>query len=94
MVDKYELPLITDTHNRLSDPDLTEQQMKAELETLSWVPAVDQMIVIGDNENSLAGSQRFGMFVEINDKGLYVTGTGRGKYARTLTPAEIANCYA
>ena len=93
MVDRYSLKTITDTHNRLSDPDLTKPQMKAELEMPTWVPAVGQMIVIADRQDTLADSQRYGMFIEITDRGLYRTGSGRGGYARALTPAEIANCF-
>ena len=53
MADKYELPQITDTYNRLVDPDLTERQMRAELETPIWVPEIDQMIAIADSAEDL-----------------------------------------
>ena len=93
MAKKYDLSNVTETHNRLSDPDLTESEMEAELEAPSWIPVLSQMIAIADSETSLADSERYGMFLRINDKGRYVIGTGNGKYARPLTPAEIANCF-
>ena len=93
MSNKYDLTTVTDTHNRLSDPDLTERQMETELETPSWIPELDRMIVLADSNDDLAESKRFGFFTGMSDKGLFQTDTGRAKYARTLTTAEIAQCY-
>jgi len=93
MADKYDLTTVTDTHNRLSDPDLTEQQMRVELETVDWVPEDGRMIAISDSKNNLDGSKRFGFFLGFTEKGLYETDTGRAKYARPLTAEELTHCF-
>ncbi len=52
IADKYELPQITETHNRITviDGDLTEAQMKTELDTHAWVPVLSQMRASGAKE--------------------------------------------
>jgi hypothetical protein len=90
MVKKYELPLVTSTHNRLSDPDLTEAEMEIELEKPAWEPAVYQMIAVSDAD--INNSKRYGQYLKMEGN-KYLTTAGKMKYARELTAEEIAACY-
>lgn len=91
MADKYDLTTVTDTHNRLSDPDLSESQMKTELEAPTWIPDVYQMIAVSDTVD-VNTSTRYGQFLKMEGK-KYLTTAGKLKYARRLTAEEIAACY-
>jgi len=90
---KYDIQTITETHNRLADPDLSESEMQTELEKPQFLPDIGQMIAVGDSLDYLAESDRYGRFQGMTDKGRYQISTGRWKYARLLDAEEIAACY-
>ena len=93
MAAKYDIQTITETHNRLADPDLSESEMQAELEKPQFLPDIGQMIAVGDSLDYLAESDRYGRFQGMTKKGGYQISTGRWKYARLLDAEEIAACY-
>lgn len=88
----YDLSTIQATIKRVLGKSVTKAKLKAELEKAVWVPEVDRMIAVADTLEDLPNSDRYGLFVKMENR-KYQISTGRYVYARLLTPEEIAKCY-
>jgi hypothetical protein len=89
---KYDIDIIHSTVERLLGSEITIPELEAELDQRDWIPQDDQMIVTSNQERSLATSTEYGRFIEFKNR-IYRTTSGSGRFARTLTPAEIAQCF-
>jgi len=88
----YDLATIQATILRVLGKSVTKARLKTELEKAVWVPEIDRMIAVADELADLDASDRYGLFQKMAD-GKYQISTGRFRYARLLTPEEIAKCY-
>ena len=88
----YDLKTIQATIERVLGKRVSLSKLKTELETPTWPPDVDRMIAVSDSLPDLDNSDRYGLFVGMDDSRYQIAG-GRWRYARYLTPEEIAKCY-
>ena len=88
----YDLETIQKTILRVLGKNVTLAKLKTELEKPTWVPELDRMVAVSDSLDDLDASTRYGVFIGMQ-KGLYGISSGRWRYARLLTPEEIAKCY-
>jgi len=88
----YDLTTIQATILRVLGKDVTKARLKTELEKAIWEPEFDRMIAVADEIADLPASNRYGLFIQMVD-GRYQIASGRFRYARLLTPEEIAKCY-
>lgn len=89
----YDLDTIQATIERALGIKVTKARLKTELEMAVWVPENDRMIAVSDSLESLPASNRYGLFEKMTPMNEYQIAFGRFKYARPLTPDEIAKCY-
>jgi hypothetical protein len=89
----YDLQTIQATILRVLGKKVTQARLKTELEKATWVPEVDRMIAVADSLGDLDASDRYGLFQGMTPRNEYQISAGRYRYARLLTPAELAKCY-
>ena len=89
----YDLITIKNALDRLLGRDINISKLKTALDRPSFTPAAGRMIVVADRVRDLAGSIRYGRFVEMTENRHYRVTNGVGRYARALTAAEIAQCF-
>jgi hypothetical protein len=89
----YDLETIQQTLFRVLGKNIPLPKLKAELEKEMWLPEVDRMIAVANVDNELAASNKYGLFIRMTKRGEYLISTGRFRYARLLTPEEIAKCF-
>ena len=88
----YNIDVVHRTFERLLGSELDVAELEEELVKQDWIPSIDQMIVIDNHENTLPNSTQYGRFIEFKDR-KYRTTAGYGRFARSLTVAEIAQCF-
>ncbi|RLD75154.1 MAG: hypothetical protein DRJ15_17385 [Bacteroidetes bacterium] len=88
----YKIEVIHQTFERLLGSEITIPDLEKELDKQDWIPQDDQMIVTSKTERSLPSSNEYGRFIEFDNQ-IYRTTAGNGKFARPLTPEEIAQCF-
>ena len=88
----YSIDIIQKTLARDFGLEVKKPALRAALDTPVWVPEVDRMIAVSDVMADLPNSDRYGLFIGM-DGAQYQISTGNFRYARLLTPEEIAKCY-
>ena len=88
----YDLNTIQSMIERVLGKRVAKAKLKTELERAVWVPEVDRMIAVSDNLEALPNTDRYGLFIGMDENRYQISG-GRWRYARYLTPEELAKCF-